>query len=918
MKKSFNSFAIVALSALMIVSCSKTLETSAPVVKDGDAQEVTVHLSVPTKTAFYDADGLQWKPGDKIYWLNTNGGGNAEYVLTAGDITDGNVASFKTTIPNLASADVTGWFKHNTHGNLGNNEVIFSDLQGKDSKYGSFVLAADITALHQESAGNANPAIIALQSSLPTPQTITAGTAEVSVEMKILGTVFRVLPYTNTYNSEQIERVEFSSSDVIAGTVEYQPSGTFRAPFWANVRKMRITLDTPMPLTGVTDKTRSNGIFFSLPQTETPLSDYKYVVYTDQADYTFSSASPLAVSNNEVKNVYLNLEKGTRLANDETIGKYWFDGNLAGGYAGNSLSYPAAETTVDDLGYWAIYTQEDIDNSVNNRNAFVYPDFIGKTVISIVDNETGVAPTWMTFGYTSASSDHLKIHLEANGGAERSATITFNYPAIAHHYSLRAGEPLKTITVTQAADAVVEPTITTTSPLSLSNGKHFDVPLTLGFDINGTPASDSDFNAYMGTSTLTVTNARVKRSGRNVTLEILPNPTASARDIVVTLDYQGSAETLTFTQAAAVAAYQPPYKYSISGWTKIQGDKSFNLAADGTGGSDWLCAFGSLQKWDGAEWVNVTDQAQVDMDVLCDQMFGTDNDSRWVNLVWNSFSAYAGECIIRTQEGHPAAANTGAARSFSGQVMEYDHSAHIYNITINQAEAPVVVTPTLTKVYLTDISEDGETITAAATLELDINGTPSADVQADAATYGVTLSCPGATATITNAAGNVQIVFPANATASTKDYTLTANGTTSDSITFTQAAGSGGGAALTYIFTTLNYGPASGNAWGIGYNQPVTGRYIDIKNISRVDGQAIDFASERDAIIAEAISITTAGGDPLDPSILAFPYNFMDGSIIVCGFATGDTPVSGAVVTWYSSDGSTKTEVGHWTINIPS
>lgn len=690
MKKTLFSLAIVALGASAIVSCNKANEFA-----PNNAQEVTINLLLPAeaKSAFTDAEGLQWTEGDKIFWLNTDGGGNAEYTLTNSDITGGNVASFKTTIPGLAGGDVHGWFKYNTHGNLGNNEVIFSDLNGKISKYGTPTCGNGITTLHQSAAGVANPAIFALQSSIPTPQTIAEGTSEINVQMRILGTVFRVIPYTTTHNSESITKVEFSSTSNIAGTVEYQPSGTYRPPFWAEVKEMNVVLDTPMSLSGVTDKASSHGIYFSLPQTDSPIAGYKYVVYTDQADYTFTSAADLVVGNNEVKNVYLNLERGVRLGNEETIGKYWYDGSLAGGYAGNALNYTAAATDVNDLGYWTVYTQEDSDNSVNQRGVVAYPDFYTNTTITIIDNATGVAPTWMTFGYVSSTSDHLKIHLDANDGAERSATITFGYPAVAHHYGLRAGEPAKTITVTQAANAVVEPTISTEASLSITNGKHFDLTATLGFEVNGTPASDSEFNSYIASSTLTATNARVKRSGRTVTLEVLPNPLASARDIVLTLDYQGTSETLTFTQAAAASAYQPPYKYTISGWTRGQGDRTYNIAGDGTGASDWLCAFTALQKWDGGAWVNVTDKAQVDMEELCDQMFGTDDDSRWVNLVWNSFSAYAGECIIRTQEGTPATANTGAARSFTGSVMEYDHSSHIFNFTLNQVKAPVALSP---------------------------------------------------------------------------------------------------------------------------------------------------------------------------------------------------------------------------------
>ena len=325
MKKIMYSLFAVALSATVIYSCEKTEG------KLSEGQEVTVHLNMDkaTRAVFEDATGLQWAAGDQIFWKATGGTSNCEYTLTAGDITGGYEASFKTVIPGLSDADVTGWFKYNTHPNLDNNEAVFSDLNSKPKKYGTPNQSGTTLTYHQEAAGVANPAIIALQSSGSsssiTPETIAQGTSEITVDMKILGTVFRVLPYTSLYNDEVIQKVTFSSTSTIAGTVEYQPAGTYRAPFWANINKIIIELDSSMGLTSVTDKESSAGIYFSLPPTGSAIEGYEYVVTTDKAEYVFDSDKALTVTNNVVKNIPLNLDKATRVtASDWPVDAYFY------------------------------------------------------------------------------------------------------------------------------------------------------------------------------------------------------------------------------------------------------------------------------------------------------------------------------------------------------------------------------------------------------------------------------------------------------------------------------------------------------------------------------------------------------------------------------------------------------------------
>ena len=324
--------AIVCLS--FTISCSRSEEQNYSSISN-EGQEVTIHLRVQnsqdpaTSAVFDDEFGLQWAVGDRIFWKNTDGGSNCEYTLTASDITDRFEASFKTVIPGLSEGNVNGWFKYNTHPNLGNDEAVFSDLDSKINKYGTPNLAGTTLTYHQSAAGTANPAIFSLQSSRSTssilPETLTQGTSEITLDMQILGTVFRVLPFTTTYNDEVVQKVTFSSSSTIAGTVKYEADGTYTAPFWANINKIIIELDTDMSLTAATSKALSEGIYFALPPTSSPIAGYEYVVTTDKAEYVFTSEKTLSVENNKVKNIPLNLDKARRVtAADWPVEAYFY------------------------------------------------------------------------------------------------------------------------------------------------------------------------------------------------------------------------------------------------------------------------------------------------------------------------------------------------------------------------------------------------------------------------------------------------------------------------------------------------------------------------------------------------------------------------------------------------------------------
>ena len=682
-------YSLSVLLGIALVSCAKEQRVEDVNATDSTVYKVVLSNGPATSASFTDMDGLQWQEGDVLRWEGNTG--NTSHTLTAGEISgDGYTATFEIAIPNIKNESPRGVFRYNYNSannaewNFGSPERIVIDPSI------SFTNGNNVTYT-QSVAGEMNRAFVFLHSSTTWETFAQAATEtpEITASMDLLGSIFRILPYTTDYNDESITSVTFAlknSSKRLGGLVFYNYGGAeyldANQKDYNSYHTAKVNLGTPFSLSGVTDKASSKGIYFAVPATNSAISGgYTIVIRTNKATYTYSSDKDLNVSENKVRNFPILLDSAHRLGDDAVYGTYWFEGSL-----GSSYEYASAEVNVADLAYWYARSRDDGSGTENNREPADYPDFY-TGIISAVDDATGLAPDWLTFNYASSTSTHLSVHLDANAGAARSATVTMTYHPFAHHYNL-TGSATKVITISQAAYVTTTHTISTSEALSLDNGKHFGLIVNLDYELGGTPASLSEFNSYFSLSTLSATNARIRRSDKVVTVDVLPNPTASPRDIVISFTYDAVEKHVTFTQAAGASDYNPPYKYVIGDWTKTAGDPTISITADGTSSTPsgaWLCAFNNLQKWDGSAWVNVTDKAQIDFDVLCEQMFGKTAEGDWFHLDWNSFGAYPGESIIKVATGTVADANTGAARSFTGYVMEYDHSKHHRVYTMNQA-----------------------------------------------------------------------------------------------------------------------------------------------------------------------------------------------------------------------------------------
>lgn len=299
MKRLFYTVLPALAVCVLGVSCNKEVIENE---NEGGRITVKVSLSEAAAKSFTDAEGIKWEAGMQLKFADANTIITSE-ALTLDQIGDDGYTANFTFPPSLNREDRVGWFYSTTCHPSYKTRVEFT-LGSKDN-----------LAFTQDEAGIMNTRHIFLHSGTGTVNIIAKGQIP-ELAMSVVGSIFRVIPYTSAHQDEKILSVTFSSQDYIAGTVEYdRAAGTYNgASYYADRRtqSMTINLETPFALEGVTDRNLSKGIYFALPATEkgAPLKGYKWVVNTDKAEYTFdASDSKLEIKENVVKNIFLNLDK---------------------------------------------------------------------------------------------------------------------------------------------------------------------------------------------------------------------------------------------------------------------------------------------------------------------------------------------------------------------------------------------------------------------------------------------------------------------------------------------------------------------------------------------------------------------------------------------------------------------------------
>lgn len=426
--KKFNSILVAAMGmAALAVSCKQEgLEPVAP--EEGQTIKVEVSLGETLKGTFTDREGLRWEVGDVLWcWdWNTNVKFESE-ALTAEDLSeDGTTASF--TFPKeLISVDREIVFVSPNNHPDNKMEVTYSMNDDVN-------LCPEFNSFTQDEAGSINKRRLFLHNG---NALITNAKGNVpKVKMAICGTIVRVMPYTTTHNDEKVLSVQLNTKagTNLIGTVVYdRKNGTYESATkknYAAYNNIKATLKTPFSLDGVTSKESSKGIYLPIPATAEGESfeGYQVTVETDKGVYLFLTDKALTVSENAVKNIYLNLEKGS-------TGLLRYIGNIGETY---DIVVPSTSNANMDLGFWKAQVLSSNGSFWEDKLGQENKAFYDNVVFECKDAVTGEPVDWVSVTYGADDCCHWMANIKENAGEERSAIITGTFSNV-DGYALENG-----------------------------------------------------------------------------------------------------------------------------------------------------------------------------------------------------------------------------------------------------------------------------------------------------------------------------------------------------------------------------------------------------------------------------------------------------------------------------------------------
>lgn len=359
--------------------------------------------------------------------------------LTAEQITENGYKASFTFAESLIAENRTGWFYSAKCHPTNDTEVEFT--LGTDN--GNLFTQAE--------AGQMNSRYLFLHSGTGLIN-IKKGVVP-EVKMEIAGSIFRVIPYTETYNDEKILSVKLSSNTNLVGTVSYNRGNqTYTGVTelnggngWKSYNFVKANLGTPFSLEGITSAETSKGIYFAVAATSAgeDLDGYQYEVETDNAKYVFDAMSTkLAVGNNVVKNVYLNLDNAARVTESGLL-KY-------SGALNDLITIPSDGCSDFDAGYWQASTSTDGGAPWTVRNNAENAAFYSSVQFSYADATTGKPVDWISVVYGGSDLCHWRVTAQENTGEERSVKVTATYSDV-KGYVIQEESKTKELIIKQAA-----------------------------------------------------------------------------------------------------------------------------------------------------------------------------------------------------------------------------------------------------------------------------------------------------------------------------------------------------------------------------------------------------------------------------------------------------------------------------------
>lgn len=555
MKKNVMNCLAVAMAVFAIFSCKKEQLFDSNIDEAGFSGPVTLVFSLSEKTrADFDQEGIKWEVGDVIRYTDKGLGNVKDITLEAGDLVDDYTASVKTAGLYLLNGSV---FRHNWSPRNA-AEWDFGYMGNYAGPSDSFVERNKLT-IEQPEAGHINSNFVFLHSGM-TFLDLSAAPSIYNVSMEILGTILRVLPYTNTYNGESVQKVLLTSTDRLGGVVSVNyAAGTYREHKDINwgpdtFKDYEVNLGTAFSLATANSKANSKGIYFSLPGVHSghEINGYTFVVTTDVATYYFfATTNTLGLTNNKVRNVYLKLENGVRVlnANIDPLKQLTYSGVLS-----DNVTYSASAVVNEDLGWYAAYISDDggTNKTVKEADVPANADYYDVNY-SVVNPDDGSAISWLNVAY-APNSTHILLSADANGSQDRRGRAIITYPISVDGYTIVPSYRTKVIDVLQYGTSVITASLSVSST-SISKDRT-EISGTVDILVDGVSATPSQFDYYSSFLELSADNeTTVVREGKTLTITVPANPTDVARSITVTASIRGSNVSQVITQAKGVLRY---------------------------------------------------------------------------------------------------------------------------------------------------------------------------------------------------------------------------------------------------------------------------------------------------------------------------------------------------------------------------
>lgn len=475
--KKFNSILVAAMGmAALAVSCKQEgLEPVAP--EEEQTIKVEVSLGETLKGTFTDREGLRWEVGDVLWCWDWNTNEKFESkALTAEDLSKDHTTASFTFPKELISVDREIEFV--SPNNHPDNKMEVTYAMNNDAN-----LCPEFNSFTQDEAGSINKRRLFLHNG---NALITNAKGNVpKVKMDICGTIVRVMPYTTTHNDEKVLSVQLNTKagTNLLGTVVYdRKNGTYTSATkknYAAYNNIKATLKTPFSLDGVTSKESSKGIYLPIPATAEGESfeGYQVTVETDKGVYLFLTDKALTVSENAVKNIYLNLEKGS-------TGLLRYTGNIGETY---DIVVPSTSNANMDLGFWKAQVLSSNGSFWEDRLGQENKAFYDNVVFECKDAVTGEPVDWVSVTYGADDCCHWMANIKENAGEERSAIITGTFSNV-DGYALENGYRTVSRKLVQKAAGAVK-------VLDFQGG--FGVNLPLGnIEINSEVTPDIRHNWY--------------------------------------------------------------------------------------------------------------------------------------------------------------------------------------------------------------------------------------------------------------------------------------------------------------------------------------------------------------------------------------------------------------------------------------